>query len=281
MLKKLFTGMLMPRTRENGTLIPSLEGVTITIILYIFLFVLIWGSFGIIDETERGVRVTLGKVNQEVVQPGMYTKLPLITSIVRYDVKVIKEDTQMETYTKDIQTAKLKISTSFQLDKEDLPKVYAQYGINWEEKIIWNNLSQQVKDVMGKYDAENLIENRDTAAQTIFTVMNEKISNLPATLTQFQILDIEYNTEFEKAVEAKVVAGQRAKEAENKTKQIIEEAKQKVETATAEATAMRIKTQALAQNKALVDYEIATRWNGVLPTTVVGGNSSIPLLNLK
>jgi len=279
MLKKLFTGMLMPCTQKDGTLKPSPEGITITVIFYIFLFVLIWGSFGIIDETERGVRVTLGKVSQEVVQPGMYTKLPLVTSIIRYDVKVIKKDSQMETYTKDIQTAKLKISVSFQLDKDDLSKVYAQYGKTWEDKIIWNNLSQQVKDVMGKYDAENLIENRDKAASTIFIVMNEKIAELPATLTQFQILDIEYNTEFEKAVEAKVVAGQRAKEAENKTKQVEEEAKQIVLTAKANAEEMRIKTQALSQNKALVDYEIAIRWNGVLPTTVAGG--SIPLLNLK
>jgi regulator of protease activity HflC (stomatin/prohibitin superfamily) len=205
--------------------------------------------------------------------------LPFITTIVKYDVKVIKEDSRMETYTKDIQTAKLQISVSYQLDKTDLYKVYSQFGKDWEEKIIWNNISQQVKDVIGKYDAENLIENRDKVAQTILATMNEKIAALPAELTQFQILNIDYNDEFERAVERKVVQSQRSQEEVHKTKQIEEESKQKVISAKAESEAMRIKAQALSQNKALVDYEAVLRWDGKLPQ-YVGGNS-MPILNLK
>jgi regulator of protease activity HflC (stomatin/prohibitin superfamily) len=278
MIRDLFTGNLFPLQGKQGAK-KSRQGIAITVIFYFFLFILFWGSFGIIDETERGVRVTLGKVDQEIVQPGPYTKLPFITSMVVYDVKVIKEDTKMETYTKDIQTAKLQISVSYQLDKTDLYKVYSQYGKTWEEKIIWNNLSQQVKDVIGKYNAENLIENRDKVAQDILIIMNEKIKELPAELTQFQILNIDYNDEFERAVERKVVQSQRALEEIHKTKQIEEEAKQKIISAKAESEAMRIKAQALSQNKALVDYEAVLRWDGKLPQ-YVGGNS-MPILNLK
>lgn len=279
MIKKLFFGGLFPYESKSGEMKPSWQGLTASIIFYCLLFIVGCGSFGIIDETQRGVKVTLGKVDQNIVQPGMYVKLPLVTSMIKYDVKVIKEDTKMESYTKDIQTAGLQISVSYQLDKTKLFEVYSQYGKNWEDKIIWNNLSQTVKDVIGKYNAENLVENRDVCAKDILIATNEAIKNLPAELTQFQLLNIDYSNAFEEAIEKKVVAGQKAKEAENKTREVEEEAKQKLIAAKAEAESMRIRSNALSQNKALVDYEIAIRWNGQLPTTVAGG--SIPLLNLK
>ena len=273
--------MLKLLTFRLGNEKEGTEGVGIfaSIMFYLFAATLLFKSCGIIDETERGIKVTLGKVDQEITQPGLYGKIPFFTTMVVYDVKVIKEDIKMATYTKDIQTADLELSVSFQLDKTTLQDVYSQYGKSWQEKIIWNNLSQVVKDVVGKYNAENLVENRDIVAKEILSTMNETIADLPAEVTQFQLLNIDYSDEFERSIERKVIAAQSAKEAENKTKQIEQEAKQKVISAQAEAESMRIRSNALSQNRALVDYEIATRWDGKLPETVLGNN--IPLLNLK
>jgi regulator of protease activity HflC (stomatin/prohibitin superfamily) len=248
------------------------------IIIGVFVLILLFNSIGIIDETERGVRVTMGKAHEDITQPGVYTKLPFITKMVKYSVKVIKEDRKMASYTRDIQTADLEISVSYQLERDDLVTVYARYGRDWEEKIVWNNLQQAVKDTIGRYEAEHLVENRGIVASSIFQQLNERIADLPANVTQFQLLNIDFSKEFERAVESKVIAVQQAREAENKTVRIAEEARQKVLTAQAEAESMRIRSQALAQNRGLVDYEIAIRWNGVLPTTVLG--NTIPMLNL-
>jgi len=243
-----------------------------------FALVLLFNTFGIVDETQRGVRITLGKAHTEIAQPGIYAKLPFVTKMVKYSVKVIKEDRKMASYTRDIQTADLEISVSYQLERDDLVTVYARYGKDWEEKIIWNNLQQAVKDTIGRYEAEHLVENRAVVASSIFQQLNERIADLPANVTQFQLLNIDFSKEFERAVESKVIAVQQAREAENRTVRIAEEARQKVLTAQAEAESMRIRSQALAQNRGLVDYEIAIRWNGVLPTTVLG--NTIPMLNL-
>ena len=271
MLKRLLTGKLFPQI--------EFAGIVITCMFYLAIAFILYNTFGIIDETQRGVKITLGKAHEQVLQPGMYTKLPFITIVVKYDVRVIKEDVKMEAYTRDIQTAGLEISASFILDKTDLVNVYGRYGKQWAEKIIWNNLSQTVKDVVGQYDAENLIENREKVARTVLVTVNDIIKDMPAELTQFQLLNIDFSSAFEAAVEAKVIASQRAMEAENKTRQVEEEAKQKLISARAEAESMRIRSQALAQNRGLVDYEIATRWDGKLPTTVLG--NTVPLLNLN
>ena len=74
-----------------------------------------------------------------------------------------------------------------------------------------------------------------------------------------------------------MVAFQRASEAKNKTVQIAEEATQKVLQAKAEAEAMRIKANALSQNKSLIGYEWVQKWDGKTPL-IMGGNNllSIP-----
>ena len=90
----------------------------------------------------------------------------------------------------------------------------------------------------------------------------------------FQFIDIDYSDNFEKAIEAKVIAEQKAQEAVNKTKQVEEESKQKVIAAEADAKAISIKAEALSKNKSLIEYEMAQRWDGKMPTTVVGGNTN-------
>jgi regulator of protease activity HflC (stomatin/prohibitin superfamily) len=75
-----------------------------------------------------------------------------------------------------------------------------------------------------------------------------------------------------------VIAEQKAQEAANYTQRVREEAEQKLISAKAEAEAMEIKSQALAKNKGLVEYEAVQKWDGKLPT-YMGGNS-VPMINI-
>lgn len=68
----------------------------------------------------------------------------------------------------------------------------------------------------------------------------------------------------------KQIATQDAIKEKNNTVRVNEKAKQQVISAEAEAKAMKIKTRALSQNKALIDYEAVQKWDGHLPTTTGG-----------
>ncbi len=94
----------------------------------------------------------------------------------------------------------------------------------------------------------------------------------------FQFINIDYSDKFEGAIEDKVIAEQKAQEAVNNTKRIREEADQKVISAKAEAEAMEIKSQALAKNKGLTEYEAVQKWDGKLPQYMLG--NSVPMINL-
>ena len=66
--------------------------------------------------------------------------------------------------------------------------------------------------------------------------------------------------------------------AENKTKRVQEEARQKVIAAEAEAKAMQIRAEALAQNKNLTEYEAVQKWDGKLPQYMMG--NTVPFINM-
>ena len=50
--------------------------------------------------------------------------------------------------------------------------------------------------------------------------------------------------------------------------------------AQAEAESMRIRSQALSQNKSLVEYEAVQKWDGKLPVNMYG-SAPIPFINLN
>ena len=80
---------------------------------------------------------------------------------------------------------------------------------------------------------------------------------------------------FTTAIESKVTAEQQALQAQNKLKQIEFEAQQKVTTATAEATAIKIQGDALRSNPEVVSLRWIEKWDGKMPTVWSGGQSMI------
>lgn len=236
--------------------------------------------FTIVSPGYRGVEVSLGNVKQESLVPGLYFYNPITTTIHEMDVRTGKYDGKTATYTKDIQTANITYSINYNLKPEAAALIYQSVGVDWAEKLMHQVIEGELKDTIGKWNAVDLIANRTQATADIQTAITTALVDKHIEITNFQITNIDYNDEFEKAVEAKVTAVQRAAEAQNKTVQIQEEAKQKIITADAEAKAMAIKSQALSQNQNLVAYEAVQKWDGELPQ-IVTGNGAIPFLNIN
>lgn len=164
------------------------------------------------------------------------------------------------------------------LKKDVVHLMFRDYGYLWVEKVVNPALQGNLKAVIGKWDAVDLISNREKAREEIENSLRESLKDKFVEVVKFEFININYAKEFEKAVEKKVVAIQRAIEAQNQTKQIEEEAKQRVISANAEAESMRIRANALSQNKNLVEYEAVQKWNGILPQYMMG--NTIPFLQL-
>jgi prohibitin 2 len=179
-----------------------------------------------------------------------------------------------------VQQAVIKYTLNYRLQQNAAHLVYRDIGREWENRLIPQVVLGTLKEVVGKWDAVDLISNRDKAANTAFEQIRANLGERNVEVSRFEITDIAYTREFENSVEQKVIAQQRAIEEQNRTKQIEEQARQKVLSAEAEAKSMQIRAEALEQNAKLVEWEAVQKWNGVLPQYMLG-NGATPFINLN
>ena len=248
------------------------------IILLIITFIVICNPIAMVGVGERGVKVTLGRVSPESYSEGIHLITPFISKIKTMNVKTQKDNIVTSVYTKDIQQAKISYVVNYNLQPENAHKMYREVGMQYRDTILMPVVEGIIKDVIGKWNAQDLVANREEATNDILEKLKGQLQDKYINITGFQIVNINYSEVFERAIESKVTAEQEALKAKNKTVQIQEEAKQKLISAEAEAKSMTIRANALTKNKALVDYEAVQKWDGKMPTYMMG--NSVPFINL-
>ena len=231
-----------------------------------------------VDTGKRGVKTSFGKVIDGPLTEGLYFYNPFSNDIVELDVKAQIMEGETTAYTKDVQQTTIKYIFNYNLKTDAVVSTYQSVGLDWSDKIVSPVVEANIKEILGQFEAVDLITNREKAKVAIVEQIKRELENRGVNTINFELSNIDFADEFEKAVEAKVTAIQRAAEAKNKTVQVQEEANQKIIEAKAQAEAMRIQSQALASNQGLIDYEAVRKWNGVLPTYMLGG--ATPFVNL-
>lgn len=250
----------------------------LAIVILIIFFIGFFNPIAIVGVGERGIKVTLGKVSPQSFTEGIHFVTPFISTIKTLNVKTQKQYIETSVYTKDIQQAQIVYVLNFNLQPENAHKMYREVGPGYKDIILTPVVEGTLKDVIGKWNAQDLVANREKATQEILIKLQDNLQEKYINVTDFQMTEITYSGAFEKAIESKVTAEQEALRAKNKTVQIEEEAKQKLISAEAEAKSMSIRANALTQNKALVEYEAVQKWDGKLPYYMMG--NTVPFINI-
>lgn len=234
-----------------------------------------------IPEGARGIPTRFSKLDGEPLGPGLHFYNPFTSDIEEFDVKEQKLEGTTDAFTKDTQVVKISYAVTLYPDPKAVNELYSQFGKReWGEKIVPQAVLGAIKDVVGQYEASDLVGKREIATKVAQDEIARTLKERHVIVTRLDWTNLDFDDQYEKAVEQKVTAVELAKAEKNKTVQIQEQANQTVATAKADAEAMRIKSQALSQNKNLVGYEIATRWDGKLPQIVLG-SGAMPMIDLK
>lgn len=249
----------------------------LTLAILPFLFVSC--GFEIVDTGFRGIQTNFGKVTKAPLDEGLHFYNPMTSDIVELEVREIKREGSTMAYTKDVQNADIKFAVSYSLNPNAVGGVYKEAGTDWQHRFIPQRVQASIKEIIGQYEATDLVKRRAEATAAINELLRGKLAEKHISLRGIEITNIDYNDKFERAVEAKVVAVQRAQEAKNKTVQIREEKTQRILKAEGEAKAMEIRAKALSSNKGLVEYEAVQKWDGKLPVYMMGGKS-MPFIKL-
>ena len=257
----------------------KLFGIPILVLCLLVCFMILCNPFVMVGPGERGIKIKLGQVQPDSYGEGLHFIFPFIQKFRTMDVKTQKNTLTTAVYTKDIQQARITYVINFNVQPDKVNKLFQEVGLDYTNKILTPVVEGTIKDIIGKWNAQDLIANREKATGDILFKLQNQLSDNYINVTDFQMTEINYSDVFERAIESKVTAEQEALKAKNKTVQVQEEAKQKVIAAEAEARSMSIRAQALAQNKSLVQYEAVQKWDGKMPQYMLG--NSVPFINVS
>ena len=252
-------------------------GMPIIILCLLVCFIILCNPFVMVGPGERGIKITLGQVEKESWGEGPHLIFPFIQKFRTMDVKTQRNTKTTAVYTKDIQQARITYVINYNIQPDCVNKLFQEVGLDYESKILSPVVEGTIKDIIGKWNAQDLIANRERATGDILVKLQTQLKDNYIAVTDFQMTEINYSEVFERAIESKVTAEQEALKAKNKTVQVQEEARQKVIAAEAEAKSMAIRAQALSQNKSLVQYEAVQKWDGKMPQYMMG--NAVPFIN--
>jgi len=248
------------------------------VVVGVMAVIIIGSGFYSVSSTQRGVIATFGKINEEVVDAGLHMKIPFVQTVNKMSIQTVKLDQNAPSYTKDIQTANVQYVLNFDPVPESMALLYRNVGSNYIAKIITPIVEGVLKDVIGGYNAADIVANREEVRKSVEMELYNQLPGEYVRNVRFQMINIEYDDAFEQSIVDKQVAEQKALTAKNNTIRIQEEASQKIITAEAEAKAMQIKASALTANPKLTQYEAVQKWDGKLPTYMLG--DSVPFISV-
>ncbi len=265
----------------------------IALAILVFIAAGVFVSFKVIDTRERGIVKVMGKISQEPLQPGINFAIPFVSQIRTVDVTNTRYEMEhVKIYTKDQQRAMLDIVANYHIMPNNVVKLYEDLGFldkfAVENTLMLPVLKSTITNELGQWTAAEVISNKEKIAQNILANLQREVSKKSLiNFINFEIVNINLDDEYERAVRQKVVAEQNAQKALNDTKRIQEETRQRLIAAEGEAKAMKIKSDALSQNRGLIEYEKVqverervAKWDGRMPTTMLGSDSTT-LVNLK
>jgi prohibitin 2 len=195
---------------------------------------------------------------------------------------------------KDMQNVNAKIALNYHVDITRAHDLYRGIGHEYENRVIAPAIEESVRAVTAKYTAEELITKREQVSTEIQDMITAKMAKFNILVDAFNIIDFQFSTDFNHAIEQKQVAEQEAQRETNVLTKVKIQAQQRIAEAEgmkqaailqaegqanatliiaeAQAKSIQMQAEALKTNQELVELRKVERWNGQLPTFMMAGN---------
>jgi regulator of protease activity HflC (stomatin/prohibitin superfamily) len=251
-----------------------------------------------IDAGHVGVKVNLygsGKGVSDVTEcTGLVFYNPMSTKIYEFPTYIQHKeykksedgDNSFIVNSKDGSEFSVSPIMNYSVQREKVPAIFAKYRRSLpeiEEGFLKTAVYDAFRLAANKYTADGLISNREVFEVEVRRILVSQLQKEGFILNQFTS-NLIYPDSFKKAINAKNNAVQSALMAENKVKQAEAEAKIKVATANGNAEALLANARAEAESNRLrqqtltpmlIQQQWIEKWKGNVPTTQLGGNTSV------
>lgn len=286
----------MLRNRYDNRSCLNVKIVTASVLLLIVTIYLALTSITIVGPNERGVRVTLGKASEHVVNSGIIIKWPLISKICIFSVATQNSTANLDVFSKDLQSVEMQIDVIYHYAPEKVVKLVTDFQSNPIKTVLTPLVHETLKEICKDLNSEEIVQRREYVSQKANALLSTNISKYDIfTIERLVITNVELSPKLNQAIESKMIQEQEAqkaqftqkqKETEAETQRIIAQglANAEIEKAKGKARAIELEATANAAaiekiGKALKDNPLALeemrvkRWDGVLPKTILSSGT--------
>src|SRR5919107_4129590 len=265
------------------------------IIGIIIISVIAVSSVRIVDAGNRGILVQFGNVDtSNSLDEGIHFVVPFRDNVVQIEVRTQKIVESATSASKDLQDVSTQVALNYHVNPDQAQVLYQQLGPDYSNRVIIPAIQESVKQVTARFNAEELITNRETVKNQIEEQIKARLAPYNVVVDALSITEFAFSPQFTRAVEAKVEAQQRALQAQNELRRIQIEAQQNeaqaigeqkaniaraegikqsnVLQAEGEAQAITLIDEQLRNNPTYLEWLKATKWDGVLPLVTGGGS---------
>ena len=243
------------------------------------LIAILANCFTIVNAGHTGVVLTLGRVNEGVLEEGLHFKIPFVQQVVQIDNRIVKLEVNTEAFSKDLQTVSTVLAVNYRVDSAKSQSLYKNIGKNYDSVLVTPAVNEVLKAITAQYTAEESVTNRAIISDGLIQGLNAKLNADGLYVTDVNILNFDFSEAFITAIEEKQVAQQQLLKAETEKKTAITRAEAEAETIRirAEAEAEANKTIGQSLSPEIIENKKIEKWDGKLPTVTGGADPIISI----
>lgn len=147
----------------------------------------------------------------------------------------------------------LSLRVLFRPDSTELNNIYRKYGKDYDGRILPSIVNEVLKSVVARYDANQLLTQREQVSTRIREGLNERLRDFLIVLDDVSITDLHFGPEFTKAIEEKQIAQQQAERAKYLVEQALQDKKSIIIKAQGEARAAKLLGESMAKSPAFLE----------------------------
>ncbi len=304
----------------------AIIGIGVFLLILYLIGYSIFAAMYTIQSGTVGVLVTFGRYSEEVKLPGLHFKVPFIQDVKVFDIKLqtanylgqggYEEDGVSNVRRIEVMDNKnlpigIDMSVQYTPIPDEANMILEKYGRNYFQKLINPIIRKVARDVIGKYQAEEIASKRSQIGVELKVQLSE---DFQASAPYFLLNNINLREiKLPSMVIKKIEEVQLAKQEEQRLTMVEQQAKKSQEIKTIEANTklIEVTTQAKADaekkriaadakayqimaearavaeankliatsiTQELIDYRSIERWSGQYPQTLIGGGEQSGLI---
>jgi len=233
-----------------------------------------FASFTQVAPSHVGIVTTFGKINADTLEEGAHFILPVSRVHQVFSGIDVAQAKDAEAGSKDLQSVHSTLTVNYRANPGKAKDIFIiNPALQYESAYVVPATYEVFKGVVSHYTAEELVTKRQEVSGAITQALSAKLAPYHLTVQSVNLVNFGFSKSFNAAIEEKVTASQKAETARRNLETAKFTADARVAQAEGEAKAIAIQAAAVEKQGGVgyVQLQAIAKWNGVLPTQMLGG----------